>query len=129
MTTIFVVTEGQCSDYRICGVYSTRENAERAKVVWTDRWSRPDIEEYELDKYLADLAGGRRPYMVIMDRDGDCEREPIPHEPGEFRITHWPEVNIIDTMTVTVWATSPEHAAKIANERRVQLIADGTWPE
>ena len=45
MTTIYVVTEGQYSDYHIVGLYSTIEMATKCK----EAVNADDIEEFELD--------------------------------------------------------------------------------
>lgn len=59
MSKAFVITTGEYSNYRICGVFSTKENAElylsRFKSpepdVESTRYNEYDIEEYDLDVF------------------------------------------------------------------------------
>ena len=120
MTTIYVVTEGCYSDYSICGVYSTKEKAEHAKVVWLDS----DIEEYELD----DLESKSNMffYEVQMDVNGNTRKV------SKTRPTidaWWPCGGMQGDgfCSFFMWADNEKHAVKIANERRVQLIASNDW--
>lgn len=55
--TAYVVTSGAYSDYRIEGVFSTKEKAEIfKKYLEKDGFSDyPEIEEYELDKPIDKL--------------------------------------------------------------------------
>jgi hypothetical protein len=124
---IYVVTHGQYSDYRILTVCSTRELAERAlKMLQVDA----KIEEFDLDAVMQ-VRPGYRPYSVYMARDGESridegdawERD----APGKFT-TH---VEILgnNLIYLEVWAKDADHAVKIANEKRIQTIANGEWPE
>jgi hypothetical protein len=45
MTSIYVLTEGDYSDYHIVGVYSTKELAKEAQSLY----EHSQIEEYDLD--------------------------------------------------------------------------------
>jgi hypothetical protein len=50
MKTIFVTTEGEYDDYKITGVFSSREKAENWLRVCCDA-EEPNIEEWKLDHY------------------------------------------------------------------------------
>ena len=56
--TIYVLTTGEYSDYRICSVCSTREKAETLRAEYVKVESAADIEEYELDKEVGSTAQG-----------------------------------------------------------------------
>jgi hypothetical protein len=121
---IYIVTMGEYSDYQIVGVFDKEELAEEYKG--DDNWAR--IEEYDLNPQRLKIAPGKAAYRVWMRRDGDT-KDVREREDG------------IDTTDIRfgepddhglyacVLAKSPQHAVKIVNEHRVQLIANGEWPE
>jgi hypothetical protein len=116
---VYLVTEGCYSDYRVLGIYSTRELAEEAK----DLFQADDIDEMALD----DMRGrppGRLPYLVQMYKDGDCR---VSRAAGYEFLERWAPVYMGNWVEMKIWATDEKHAAKIANERRAALIASGEW--
>lgn len=125
-TTIYVVTSGCYSDYRIQGVFSTRELAE--KLAAHHKSNSGDVEEYVLDK--KSLPEGMFKYQVVFDREGNTrvyQQAPSEEErtmPYGYTLEGFKKD---DTMQTHCWATDEAHAAKIANERRVQIIAEGRW--
>ena len=63
--TLYVVTEGEYSDYHIVGIYSTKELAEKVKKYHNGLYDYPDIEEWELDKDIpVNLEDVREYYRV-----------------------------------------------------------------
>lgn len=66
---IYAVTNGSYSEYRVEGIYSTREKAEEAHKLYT---SDNEIEEYELDA-MPDHPPGMLRYFVKMDAAGNSE--------------------------------------------------------
>jgi len=123
--TVYLVTDSEYSDYRVCGVFSTEEKAKRAQEFWnTDN----TIEEYEIDCEFPDTRELNL-WQVAMDSSG-CT--PSGHY-GPFRISNdsvvfedRPSMGG-DFMSFMVWAKDKSHALKIANERRLRHIAEGTW--
>ncbi len=121
---IYIVTKGVYSDYRICGVFSKREDADLFAKVFCGV-----VEVYPLDSFpLEKLREGWKAYRVEMDKYGDviywCEDE----DGYDALKADWRECTRFDTqghMITTVIARDPQHAAKIANERRTQLLAMG----
>ncbi len=134
MTTVYLVTTGEYSDYQVRGVYSSEERA--GEVV--KLYSSATIETYELDVQPAHPTG-KLWFEVQMKRDGSVEgcqhlgidaREYVPENQdlvceqtyhladGEHRY---------DWMSFEMWARDKEHAVKIANERRASLIAANLW--
>ena len=120
---IYVVTDGDYSDYHIVALCSTQENAEEVVVSNKSRWNDPNIEEWELDDFKK-CPNGLLPWGVKMNREGasSLERETlasfsprvVPYGDGE-------------NMVFDVFAKDEKHAVKIANEKRVQLVAMDNW--
>ena len=137
---VYVVTTGEYSDYSICTIFSTMEKAEQyTKYFNKDAdYTGYDIEEYELDP-VSDTVyrENKRLYAVQMWKDGEIRQayitNPSYHNPGfEFEpygnigIKARPDDSII--LCSYCWAKSEEHAIKITNEKRGQLIALNQWP-
>ena len=118
---IYVVTDGDYSDYMIHGVFSTLEKAEIFK-----KYSKLDyIEVYELDDMQGIELNGYFKYDVYMDVDGNSEIElPDQRESIDRDIKPYGDGK---RMVFEVKAKNEKHAVKIANEKRVQLIANGEW--
>lgn len=126
MTTIYLVTTGDYSDYHVLGAYSTKTKAERAQ----DLYQAYDIEEYELDD-MPDAPPGLVYWRVEMDRDGNTQHIMRQSAPGEPPVMDWRpgfgKIGAQPYVAFSVWAKDEAHAIKIANERRTRLIADGEW--
>lgn len=152
MKTIFVVEQGEYSDYlrlkyhgRVTGVFSTRENAQKiadAINVSDNGYSEATVAEWPLDPGIEELNQGMHLYYVVMQKDGTidrCERQNALNGydlNGEIRMWHKTksiayknDKNVQDVMTATVWASDDVHAVKIVNEHRTQFIADGRWEQ
>lgn len=71
MTTIYLVTQGSYSDYRIVGAYSTRELADEVvtEINRGDNYDTAYVEEFELDK--PSVKQGYAWLTLRMDRDGN----------------------------------------------------------
>lgn len=124
MTTIYVLTSGSYSDYRVDGVYSTREMAQAV----IDRGWGGEIEEYELDELADFLEKGLNCYWVEMQRNGDSEvRASYPNNDGYEELSLWAYEPREYRLCMRIVAKDEQHAVKIANERRMQLIASGEW--
>ena len=116
---VFVVTSGVYSDYGICGVYSTLEQAE--EIVGPgpqDEYGRR-VEWYALDD--ADDAYG--PWSVTIARTGE--------EASAYREEELPNPGVIfrgrERALIHLMAHNEEQATKAANEKRSFLIASGVW--
>lgn len=112
---IYVITEGDYSDYHIIGVTLDRKKAETYCRVSQNNNYAPDVEEYETD--LFDSIEGRKPYSVKLSKDGLVEVKEIdggysyesamehnPHPIGYFQDDNW---------VVDVLAEDEAHARKI----------------
>lgn len=130
--TLYMVSSGQYSDYRIQGIFSSKELAEKHKVF---RNSDNPIEEWEMDDENSfDLT--RLGWRVEMYKDGstksvrrdDSDPYGSPHFGTPTTETHF---SITDPgrhlWNFFVHARDEHHAVKIANERRALLLANNLW--
>lgn len=130
---IFIVTTGEYSDYSIDSVFSSKELAEKYIEDNKDSLSNPMIEPYIIDSVVPQ--NGLIPFKVKMHRGGTSDV--VIYKGGEQYKTNTNglvEINIRNGinkyfLVAIIKARDKEHAAKIANERRGQLIAENKWPE
>ena len=125
MTKIYLVSDGDYSDYSVCGVFSTEEKANQ----FIKHFKMGEIEEYELDPIPDNVyKENKKLFFVRMQRNGKVDNiykiEPHYFQPPEFRKnTFEPESELF----IYVWANDQKHAIKIVNEKRTQLIANNLW--
>lgn len=118
---VYALTKGSYSDYHIVGIYSSSEKAAEAKLLYGED---SGIEEYELD-YLPEHPPGHLMYMVQMNAAGHTGI--VKTESADNSVREWVPYGDGENVAFMMWATSVEHAVKIANERRAQLIANNEW--
>lgn len=72
---VWVIEDGEYSDYHVVGVFSSRENAELVR----SKLKSGDIEEWDLDPAVDKLNAGMEKFYVHMLRDGTarCGRRPL----------------------------------------------------
>lgn len=125
--TVYVITKGIYSSYRIVTILGTKMLAEEFTA------HDPDlhIEPYEVDILADQIAGGYCTYNVHMDKYGDGRAWVNADGPFEdLRVVNrprFPEPGDKLVLWGCIWAKSEQHALKIANERRVRLIEAGEW--
>ena len=139
--TIFVIEQGEYSEYRVVGVFSSRENAElvanRINRCESYRDSA-EVCEWPLDPGVDDINAGYTQWHVLMLRDGTtelCENSGSTWYGIGNEIVIWRRftapayigTNTPDILTGTIWAKDANHAIKIMNERRAQMIAEGKF--
>ena len=122
MTSIYVLTEGDYSDYHIVGVYSTKELAEEAQSLYKDS----QIEEYDLDNIPEHPPGMKAWFVRINDGKLDdlCASQVSPFYetiPREFEY-EYPKGGT--AYFVYCWAVDEEHAEKIALDKYYQHQAN-----
>jgi len=135
---VYVVTSGDYSDYCIGAVFTSKTMAENYIEAHSDEYTYYRIEEYKLD-FVDDLmikaSQGLFAYQIDMDFGGNSEVERTDNSDFKHYINLENYVVIspnilINTksrkLEIIVFAKDKQHAVKIANEKRVQLIADGT---
>jgi len=136
MKIVYVVTQGNYSAYRICGVYSTKAQAEVAQHVWelrnpsySDEPTR--IEQYEMNSTPEIRQPGMEAWSVRIQRDGSVILAGASDWLDDGELTEEYEPNSLNqyTATFSMWARNREHAVKVANERRIQMIALDRWPK
>jgi len=120
---------GDYSDYHICGVYSTRALAESAVAEKKCRYDTPEIEEWFIDN-CAGVPGSRREFFITMKQDGTVTKFEMRDYPswapsGERYRRHDTPA---DAWCFNVMAETLEHAIKIVNEKRIQMLAMNDWP-
>jgi hypothetical protein len=137
--TIFVIEQGEYSDYRVVGVFTTRKNAETV-AAWLNRdgqYGGASVAEWPLNPAVTEINKGMRQWTVHMHKHGSVERvdaaeytyslEGEMHEWEREEAPAYKGKGIPNLLTATVWATDEKHAVKIVNERRIQMLALGQW--
>jgi hypothetical protein len=120
---VYIVTEGEYSDYTVHGAFSTRELAELAIAQHNNEG---EIEEYELDSQLQ--KSGWNYYWVTMDDGGNvvnCKAQWDWYKHDERSYTYHDNPKCTIRFATYVYADTPERAIKVANERRAQMKAAG----
>lgn len=133
--TLYAVSAGDYSDYRVIAIFSSRELAEEyMQAVSDETYNR--IEEYELNPPDASfINAGYSVWEVPMLIDGTTERvhrtNSTSFDIGNVGHKIWKRsesIGLKDVLRSSVWAKTEQHAIKIVNEKRTQMIAEGLWP-
>mgnify|MGYP001377046339 CR=1 FL=1 len=146
MPTVYAVTSGSYSDYRVDALYSTREKAEQAIALSTNPYGY-DIEDYELDPANAEVKEGWELYSVVLwtsmvqGVDSMTKVNPVSRGPGGIHEDRTPDDPCYFATWVgwahntsrllgyrfgcNVYADSPERAIKVTNERHIMAVANG----
>jgi len=139
---VWLVAEGQYSDYSILGVFSTREKAQEYCEVMAGvaSWRSPYIDDYSTDDGSMEVdalvgitevrKSGKKPYRVFMRKNGVAEVKQ-PWRGEQVAVSSWYiySGNAGLTMCATIWANDEDHAVKIANEYRSAVIAANRWKD
>lgn len=120
MKQVFVVTQGQYSDYHIEGVFSTEAKAENY-ISATGLTYCVKIKMWKVDADTEMTDRGLSYYWVEMNRTGDTKSI----EKCSAGRPDWIWESGVYEMHM--WAEDEEHAIKIANERRARIVALGQW--
>ena len=133
--TIYLVSDGEYSDYTVLGLYSTKEKAEEARALYAANY----IEEFELDAIPPHPPGELR-WTVRMKDSGDIPdafqafqmpagADYVPFESDRmFFITQLESrCPKTDGRFMYLWARDKDHAIKIASEKRREMIVSGEW--
>jgi hypothetical protein len=140
----WMVTRGRYSDYGMIAVFTDEASAKAyAEMLVANGgvsdYDGAEVEEVPLNPSIPVLPAGCNPYCVRMERNGDSLARVDDYgfwanaDWGDRRC-HWMKrgrggavIGKIAVWQFSVTARDEEHAVKIANERRVQLIANGKW--
>src|SRR5688572_12030735 len=132
--SVWVVEEGEYSDYSVVGVFSSEANAQKVADL-----TGGQMAEWPLDPGISELNQGLNVFSVFMRKDGTVERcEPLETDSYSlstvgihiWRRSQAPAYrgqNALDVMDAKVWAKDKIHAIKITNEHRAEWIASGKW--
>ena len=135
MEKVFIVTEGEYSDYHICAVFSDAEIAEKfRKLYFGKHRDSSKVEPWTVDELCEFMAQGLYSFAVGIERDGDivfCLRMGASYrkseDPGdEFLLSG--SLTGERFLRCIVGARDEEHAVKIASERRTRVLVEGRWP-
>ena len=118
--TVYVVTDGDYSDYRICAICATLEMAEYAKRLYG---ADNDIEEWVLDE-LPEHPKGLLYFTVYMEHNGHVHSVGQSSPPYNPARTGELEPSWGGRMSCSVWAEDKQHAVKIVNEKRIQMLTE-----
>lgn len=137
MRSVWVIEEGEYSDYHVVGVFTSKENAERVQKLC----GGGTVAEWPLDPAIEDLNAGLWPYYICMAMDGTTERIQRRDSISTYRIGNGPSIwrrtqapafknkpGVQDAIDGDVWAESDIHAVKIVNEKRTAYLATGVLP-
>lgn len=155
----YLVSHGEYSDYYVAAVFAKKEDAENYVKLIEGSTSDTDyqIEESEMNPDVPiSIREGYSFYSVRMFRDGNL-REPVPNWgiPGVQKTSWIPKESQLSKaqiykyskhydsdegsedykrdgeliMDITVRAKDEKHAVKIANEKRIMLIANNLFNE
>lgn len=123
MTIMYVVTAGSYSDYRICGVFDNKPDAELFLARCFTPNDDADIEEHNLNPIRPEMRAGLSWWHIYLDRDGEhkadwssCPCVPPANTSSELRVLR-------DGYGWQGWAESLQHAVKIAGEHRIRHLA------
>lgn len=135
MKSVWLIESGSYSDYRVVGIFSTREKA--LLVANAIELNEYDINEWKIDPVIDELNKDMWQYEVLMLRDGEVERVKRRDAIFDFKnsVFIWNRPNAPaymgknkpQVLVCCVWAKDEKHAVKIANEIRTQKIANGEW--
>lgn len=139
--TIWVVESGCYSDYCVNGVFSSEANAKlyAERISGRPYSERAEVAEWPLDPSITEITKGYRCFHIVMLRDGAVESIQDDDDAFDYAgsLSMWRRTQapayagkgIPDALSGRVLAKNAKHAIKIANERRLALIASGEWGE
>jgi len=121
---IYIITDGEYSDYSILGATTDKEVADKFAEKWDARIEEFDTLRMDDFIYIQD----KKIYKILMDRHGNSESG-YSYRKEDFKTEwyFWRGKNGLLKISVICWAHDNEHAVKISNEIRTQLIASGEW--
>ena len=140
MSKLYWIEEGDYSDYRVVGVYDSKEKAEkvaeylnRGRSIYRDGAS---VVEVPLNPAYEELNSNLTQYLVNMTYDGNAYRveERSSSREVDAALNVWTKTkasrwetseNVADEIKGDVWAKDKKHAVKIANEFKTRAIAEG----
>lgn len=128
LQAVFLVTRGDYSDYRVCAVFTDKKLAQKYIDSFEKAYDEFRIENYKLNPFSKELKADYKPYFLRMKKDGTCTEIYVKDSSYGFESEDLDVgFDIHKDMYLSVFAKDEKHAIKIANEKRVQLIAENRW--
>lgn len=142
MNTVYLVTKGSYSDYSVYGVFTDKALAKEYAAQISDRYDTGSVSERKI-MTQSDLTvpHGFRGYDILMDRDGNSESiDSAQVVEMENATDGYPDVDTVEKNGTYVHVYTGKYnfyvltdkgeqgAVKIANERRIRMIAENKWP-
>lgn len=129
LQAVFLVTRGDYSDYRVCAVFTEKSLAEKyIDSFKVNSYEEFRIENYQLNPFSFELKNDYKPFFLRMKRDGECTEIYVKDSSYGFEDEDIDVgFDIHKNMYISIFAKDETHAIKIANEKRVQLIAENRW--
>ena len=123
MPTCWIIEQGSYSDYRVIGIYSTKENAEHALayIKKDPHGEEPYIDERHLDPAITELNEGLIQFSIRMLFNGEVTI-------NLRRDLESKDITWKDGACYNIWARDRDHAIKIAAERFAQYSAERNIP-
>lgn len=128
--TLYMLSCGSYSDYRVVGIFSTPEKWAEAEKLYGDT---NEMDEIQLDE-MPYHPPGLYAWSVHMNAHGDTEQlgrevAALEHDSSEHFIPGvWFSPYGRGYGYFYVWAEDAEHAVKVVNEWRTRIIALNLWP-
>ena len=122
--TVFVVEKGCYSDYHVVGIYEKLENAERIAKLVSDIDDLATVVEWTLNPMIEELNIGMEPYYISISEGGLVKQlyKESWDTTYDLSLRFFSDDNTIGGV---VWAKDEQGAIKIANDFRIQMIAEG----
>lgn len=114
---LYVVTQGKYSDRTIIGIVDDKS------LIQMGDEDEIEVTEYELND-LVSIPPGYRNYSVEMNKDGTAYADP---ESLMSKLVWSEEWRTDESWHTHAIARSEEHAIKIVNEKRIELLANNEW--
>lgn len=119
---IYIVSTGEYSDWSIVGVFSNKEVADEVNKTYGDDGNA--IEEYDVDSIDPKPFRGKKPFLVMIDREGNMISAESSHGFGP-RQADYSESPWVNHYQCRCWAKDETEAIKITNDVRARYIAEG----
>lgn len=120
---VYVITQGEYSDFEICAVTLDKKQAELLKARYSDEWDEACIEEYETEEYKIEVSKDYKPMWTVQFENNEMYRclqiGHKNHKHGYVK-THY----ALDIISVFVEAKDEEHARKIAKDIYAKWLAE-----
>jgi hypothetical protein len=140
VSDIWVIEQGDYSDYRVVGVYDSKEKAEKVSDAINngDAYSQSTVAKWTMNPGFDEINAGMKMFLCHMLKDGTvelCKATEIRSYQISGKCNIWrrsqapyyKNKGVEDCLDATVWAADEKHAVKIVNEKRLQMLALNRW--